>query len=232
MSTLIIDYERERFFMICFRNKSLFISSVFVFQLLCQLLLSGASYSSEPTDGNGQSRIASVASGSGSRGTILPDLFTGTMSYSIPLDVVPGRKGMQPNLSLQYRSIHGNGWIGAGWDVDIGAIERRMKRGVDYESDDYALAKGGSRIELIHIGDEYRAKIEGTFFRIKKPTATDGKPYWEVTDKAGVKYIYGQTVNSRQDNVDNPSQIFKWSLDKVEDLNGNYMEFNYYKDSG
>jgi len=32
--------------------------------------------------------------GDGGSGTAKPDLFTGTMSYSIPIEVAPGRKGV------------------------------------------------------------------------------------------------------------------------------------------
>jgi RHS repeat-associated protein len=39
----------------------------------------------------------------------------GTSSYSIPLDVPPGRAGVQPALSLEYRSQAGDGPLGVGW---------------------------------------------------------------------------------------------------------------------
>jgi len=51
----------------------------------------------------------------GGSGAVTPDLFTGTMSYSIPIEVPEGRKGMSPGLSLDYRSNNGNGWVGMGW---------------------------------------------------------------------------------------------------------------------
>jgi len=41
----------------------------------------------------------------------------GSASLSYPLEVPPGRVGMQPQLAVQYNSAGGNGWMGLGWDV-------------------------------------------------------------------------------------------------------------------
>jgi len=57
---------------------------------------------------------------------------TGAASYKIPIEVPPGRKGMQPNISLIYNSYTNNGWIGEGWSLDIGYIQRATKDGLTY----------------------------------------------------------------------------------------------------
>lgn len=85
-----------------------------------------------------------LQSGGGSGGTVMPDLFTGTMSYSIPIEVPPGRKGMDPGLALTYRSSNGNGVVGMGWEMEVGAIERSTKCGVNYGSDDYVFRMAGA----------------------------------------------------------------------------------------
>jgi hypothetical protein len=66
--------------------------------------------------------------------TALPDLFTGAMSYSIPIEVPVGRNGMNPNLALSYRSSNRNGWLGVGWDLSVGAIQRSVKKSLSYFS--------------------------------------------------------------------------------------------------
>ncbi len=163
-------------------------------------------------------------------GTVLPDQFTGALNYSIPIKVPAGRNGVQPDLALTYRSNRGNGWVGAGWDLEIAAIERSTRKGVDYTKDDYILRMKGATIELVNIGpDEYREKIEHAFYKIRKITSTDGRPSWEVTDKKGVRHLFGRTADSRQDDPQDSSKIFKWCLDRVEDTNGNFMTLRYWK---
>ncbi len=51
-------------------------------------------------------------------------LSTGAATYSVPIEVPKGRGGISPNLSLIYNSYQGNGWIGVGWMLDMGAIQR------------------------------------------------------------------------------------------------------------
>src|SRR5713226_5603711 len=72
--------------------------------------------------------------GAGSSGTfgvgsvaVAPDLFTGTLTHAIPLAVVPGRHGMQPDVQLRYRSTNGNGTLGVGWELSLGDVERKTK---------------------------------------------------------------------------------------------------------
>src|SRR5438132_5482510 len=158
-----------------------------------------------------------------------PDLFTGTVSTSIPIEVPPGRHGIQPALSLQYWSGNGDGWLGPGWKLEVGAIQRQTRFGVNYSGYDYTFRLAGVSTDMVSIGSgEYRAKIEGGFSRVKKLTAGDGKPYWEATDKKGTRYLFGQTAMTRQADPADASKIFKWCLDQVIDTNGNYMTVTYW----
>jgi hypothetical protein len=161
-----------------------------------------------------------------------PDLFTGTMNYAIPIEVPPGRKGMQPKLALTYDSSGGNGKVGIGWELQVGAIERNTKFGVNYDGDAYVLRLAGSTMDLVYVGgNDYRAKIEGSFVRIRK----NGN-IWEVTDKTGTRYLFGQVTNyfgqTTNSRMDGPPGIFKWFLDQVTDTNGNSMTLTYFKDQG
>src|SRR3989442_1030026 len=166
-------------------------------------------------------------------GSMQPDLFTGTASTSIPIQVPPGRHGIQPALSLQYWSGNGDGWLGPGWKLEVGAIQRQTRFGVNYSGDDYSFRLAGVSTDLVSIGSgEYRAKIEGGFSRVKKLTGGDGKPYWEATDKKGTRYLFGQTAMTRQADPADANKIFKWYLDQVIDANGNYMTVTYFGDQG
>ena len=157
-------------------------------------------------------------------------LSTGAATYSIPIEVPPGRGNIAPNLSLTYNSYSGNSWVGVGWNLDMGAIQRSTKHGLDYGKADYVAVVQNSISEIVPRPDWgsglYSNKIEGVFLKYH---LTSGNA-WEVTDKSGTIYYYGTNEDSRQQ-TDN-THIFKWYLDKVKDVNGNYMTVSYQKDQG
>lgn len=178
--------------------------------------------------------LASTESGFAASGSSISapasNTFAGAASFSFPIAVPPGRLGLAPNISLNYNSLGGNGWVGVGWDFDMGSIQRNTKFGLDYAKNDFVFSKGGSSSELVNIsGNEYRAKIEdGSFIRFFYNQATSS---WTAYDKNGTVYFYGSTNASRQD-FSSGANIFKWSLDNVQDSNGNYMIVSYWKDQG
>ncbi len=61
-----------------------------------------------------------AGTGSGSGGTS-----GGQASYSIPVQIAPGRHGMQPSVSLNYSSSAGNGIAGMGWNLSASASIHR-----------------------------------------------------------------------------------------------------------
>jgi len=79
--------------------------------------------------------------------------FAGAATAAIPIEVPPGRKGMAPKLALTYSSQQGSGWIGMGWTIDLGAIQRSTKRGVSYAGNDYVAKINGSSAELVPRAD-------------------------------------------------------------------------------
>ena len=171
---------------------------------------------------NGSAKAPALAptlmQGSGS-GTMLPDLFTGTMSHTIPLVVPPGRHGIDPGLALTYQSTNGESWVGVGWTLEVGAIERSARHGVIYTGDDYVFRMAGATVDLVATSTgEYRAKIEAAFTRLRQLTAADGRLSWEATDRLGTRYLFGQQSDSRQDDPSDVNHIFKWCLDRVEIL--------------
>ena len=62
-----------------------------------------------------------------------------------PIEIPAGRQGIQPNLSLQYNSAGGNGWMGLGWDLSVPAITVETRWGVPLyspyvESESYLMS--------------------------------------------------------------------------------------------
>ncbi|HMZ97187.1 MAG: FG-GAP-like repeat-containing protein [Nitrospira sp.] len=166
-------------------------------------------------------------------GSIHGDPFTGTATASIPIEIPPGRNGVQPGLQLVYSHSNGNGWIGMGWKLELGSIERQSRFGVDYAKNDYTIQMSGMSTELVQAplpasSDEYRAKFEGSFSKIKM--LSNGG--FEVTDKKGTKYLFGQSGVSRVSHPTDSSKIYKWLLDRVEDRDGNFMTATYSADQG
>lgn len=168
---------------------------------------------------------------------------TGAATYNIPIIVPPGRGGIaMPDLALVYNSQQRNGWVGMGWDLEVGSIQRstKCKWGVNYDSGTDFVLDGS--IELVQRTDwdgpggigphpggshhHYGAKIEGGFTKYWFEHPIEG---WVATTRDETKYYYGQTAASRQQ--ENNSKIFKWCLDKVVDSNGNTMTITYYKDN-
>ena len=156
-----------------------------------------------------------------------PDLFTGRATTAIPLAVPPGRRGLQPALALSYSSTGRNSWVGVGWSLDLGYIERSTKDGApNYSLDKYSFLIQGVQSELVTApGGTYRAKDEGLFLKFEK-TATG----WTVWDKAGTRYLFGQSTAARVINPTDATKIFRWHLDKVIDVFGNNMTVSYTKD--
>ncbi len=156
---------------------------------------------------------------------------SGSANLTIPIAVPSGRKGIQPNISLMYNSGSGNGPLGVGWSLELGSIQRSTKKGVPHydNTDTFVFVQSGSSQELVNIsGNEYRPKIEGAFMKF----SYQGTSGWILTDKKGTKYCFGTTQSSQQYDPNNSSRIFKWCLDKVEDLSGNYMSIEYYPNDG
>ncbi len=154
-----------------------------------------------------------------------PDLFTGRATAGVPIEVPPGRKNMQPQVALSYSSSGRNGWLGVGWGLEMGYIERSTKYGVPKynDSDVFAFQLGGGSSEMVKLPDgTYRAEDEGLFMKFEN-LGTNG---WQVTDKSGTKYLLGRTSSSR---IENGLQVFRWCLDKVIDPNGNTMTLAYEK---
>ena len=158
---------------------------------------------------------------------------SGAAVTSIPVLVPPGRAGLAPSLSLTYNSYAKNGWVGVGFGLDLGAIQRSGKWGLDYQGREFSASLGGSAAELVPRpdwgGQMYGARLEAAFIKYFFKGAADG---WEAWAKDGKRFYFGSTAASRQEDPVINSRVFKWCLDRVEDSNGNFMTVEYVKHRG
>jgi RHS repeat-associated protein len=164
----------------------------------------------------------------------------GTANLSHPIEVPPGRRGMQPGLAITYDSDGGNGWLGVGWNLAIPTIEIDTSFGVpkyDIEGKDSYLLNGEALTPATSApagappGKYFWRRREGRFDWIQRVEQSSGVFHWVVTDKAGLKYTYGQNNAARLMRFDGTNfdsrKTFKWFLEKVEDLYGNQIRYTY-----
>ena len=167
----------------------------------------------------------------------------GAATYSIPIEVVPGTQGMQPNLSIVYNSMGGMGLLGMKWNLGgLSAITRCGKipyydnnlTAIKFNNTD-KLAIDGNRLINVNgtyfaTGTEYATEIED-FTRIVSYGGTSGHPdYFVAYTDDGSKIEYGNNSSSQQ--IISSSIILSWYINRITDANGNYMTFNYGRASG
>ncbi len=169
---------------------------------------------------------------------------TGDARLSYPIDVPPGRQGLQPQLAVQYNSSGSNGWMGLGWDLPLQAISIDTRWGVPRydaakETETYTL-NGEQLTPVAHRGEPvdrtaekvFHTRVEGQFRKIVRHGTAPDNYWWEVTDKNGVRYIYGgdaqaNTVATDATLTDDAGHVFMWSLREMRDLNNNFMRYHY-----
>jgi RHS repeat-associated protein len=203
------------------RIRSLFIS--FPLQLAVGVLLLASAQAVEKSGPNPGNRAPSGVSNT--------SLYTGAFSYSYPIQVQPGRNGMQPDLNLVYNSQSGNGWLGIGWDLSVGSIQRSTSKGAPTyidNQDTFIFNLSGQSQELVslYIGSDaygpytdYRAQIESAFTRYRYYSSAK---MWRAWTKDGRRHDFtGLALHSQS------GQYFYWGLTKVTDTQGNYMLFSY-----
>lgn len=167
--------------------------------------------------------------------TVEPEYFSGGLGASYPLSLPAGRRGMTPAVALEYSSGAGNGWVGVGWDLDLGAIQRQAKNGVDFAGNRYVFRTNHSAETLVPLAGSttmFATEIASRFEKFEKKTAADGRSWWVVTDRFGTTREYGPTNDSRTANPADPTQIFAWHLTAIRDALGNSILVTYAGDSG
>ena len=170
------------------------------------------------------------------------DVSGGNATYSIALPVPPGRRGMQPELSLNYSSANGESRTGLGWSVsDGGGSIYRCSRieAIDGENRAYEqviddrLCMNGSRLMLDsgsygQTGSVYFREIDN-FSRVtlEQGTSLDDTAVFKVERKDGMIEYYGDTTANAVDQPDGAQVPFSWFLSKIEDRNGNTIKYVY-----
>ncbi|MCR4408546.1 MAG: PKD domain-containing protein [Anaerolineae bacterium] len=176
------------------------------------------------------------------------DLFTGASTFVYPIQVAPGTAGMQPELSLSYSSLAADqgwkaqaGWVGFGFNLDASYIARDAN-GIpdDLDDDTFHLVLNGVSSALVQDGPDSFLTEQETFWRIRRHTGgysgADGGQYWVVTDTNGTEYRFGYNTDAAWNSltwvpgVGYEPHTYRYNLDRVRDVHGNYMIFEYEKE--
>jgi len=156
------------------------------------------------------------------------NMFTGALQTSLPIIVPPGRGGLAPQIALSYSSRGGNSWVGTGWNLSPGAINRSTASGIpDYANTDEFELNGTPLVDISSNATGFRSEIEASFSRIQRP---NGANYWVVLDKGGTELRFGASSATRVwRNSNTFDETFQWALDRITDPNGNTINITYTK---
>ncbi|MCZ7567370.1 MAG: hypothetical protein M5U01_02065 [Ardenticatenaceae bacterium] len=171
--------------------------------------------------------------------------FTGAATYALPLWVPPGPGGLQPELTLTYNSQVVDSatsrtqaaWVGMGWTLDTGSIERQTKGTNDYTGDDtFTLVLNGTSSLLLPGTDGTWHTSDERFWRIER-TGSEGSDTWTVWDQAGTQYIFEararyprwSPVSCGTTSDDGPVTwvAWRWSLSRVRNPVGQQLRYEY-----
>lgn len=178
----------------------------------------------------------------------------GDANLSYPIEVPPGRRGMQPRLEVTYSSAAGNGWLGLGWNLTVPTITVDTRWGVPrysptHETETYLL-DGRQLTPVAHRADPvarsagdrtFRARVEGAFDRIVRHGRGPDDYWWEVTDTDGTVSSYGGRLAAggreaaaclTDDPAGNAGNVFVWALREIRDTHGNTVLFAYERVQG
>ncbi len=184
----------------------------------------------------------------------------GTAELSYPIQLPPGRHGLQPDLDLHYSSAGGNGLLGVGWSISQPAVTVDTRWGVPryylgYETEAYLINgepfllhdDSGNPIPLPHMASSFtpRSARATRFYardqRNQSKAVRHGQSpshyWWSVTTTDGVTYYYGydpytQTIDENSVLRTKGGNIGYWALTYVVDRFDNYMRYVNYKYSG
>ena len=169
----------------------------------------------------------------------------GAVNYTVPLNVPPGTAGMHPSLSLNYSSHAGQSLLGLGWS--LGGLSQVTRcpatqaqdgfvDGVDFDDNDRFCLDGQRLIAITGVygadGTEYRTEIDSQIKVISYDTdsSNNGPEQFKVWTKSGQIMEYGFSGDSRVETSHN-SDVRLWGVNKISDVAGNYLTFNYHEDT-
>lgn len=165
----------------------------------------------------------------------------GQTSYTIPVFAAPGTAGMVPDLAIRYMSHGDQGMLGYKWDLTgLATISRGnadlyldgVRDGSSFFTSDKFSLDGERLIPIVGNngvdGTTYGTEKESFTQIISKGFVGSGPEWFQVKDQDGTVMEIGRTVDSRMSNA--AGTVIIWKVNKITDVNGNYIRFTYRND--
>lgn len=155
---------------------------------------------------------------------------TGAVTYSVPIEVSPGKQGAHPQLSLMYNSLASNGIMGVGWSIGgLSFISRVAKsiyydkkaQGVTLTQNDAFVLDGVRLIKLSETSTQIEYETEQGQIKVKAILNRGVIRYFEVRYPNGNKSTMGYTSNY--------SNLLSYPLTASTDLRGNTVTYSYIR---
>lgn len=153
---------------------------------------------------------------------------SGILSYTVPIEVYPGRKNFQPAISLNYNSYNGFGPAGVGWQIgglsSISLVNKNIYfdgyngEGELNASGSYTL-DGNRLIRLSADSNKIYYQTEQGNIKVTAFLNNTAIKYFEVSYPDGKKATFGFK--------DNRTNSLFYPITKLEDLTGCYMDYIY-----
>ncbi|MGG8496433.1 RHS repeat-associated core domain-containing protein [Tenacibaculum sp. TC6] len=165
---------------------------------------------------------------------------TGSANYSVPIVIPSGIRDIAPNISITYTSQGSNGLAGWGWNVSgLSTISRipatkyydNKHDGIDFKDDRFSL--DGQRLiiksgvyganESVYQTENF-SNVKVVAYGTSPYGASYGPSYFIVYYPNGNRAWYGNSGNSRS--------RLEWAIFRLQDPQGNYIDYNYQSDNG
>lgn len=193
--------------------------------------------------GGGNAEPSEVVDMAGAIVRGLPGVSGGQASYNIPIELPPGRHGMQPSISLSYNSQGGNGLLGVGWSLNAGSSISRCSatfaqdgtsRAVTFNASTDKLCLDGQRLISVQgtygaANTEYRTEMDSFVKVIQHGGLGDISSSFTLYKPDGSRATYGENANSRF-LPGGLNQVLAWKITQESSSSGNNT-INYQYDT-
>ena len=183
------------------------------------------------------------------------NLYSGDVNLPLNMFSLPGRGGLDVNVSIIYNSNIQNivdtwnleaptGILGLGWSMDYEKIVVDHKNTGSRHDDDFYLIAGGASNLLVRTGTEGAANVyETKTYQFWKIRFYPNEERWEIIKENGIAYEYGDKNSGRNtvqwgvkwgNWIGNSSEstgqerfVLVYNISKISNVWGDAITFNY-----